>query len=421
MGKYRLSVTVVLVVLITLGLGQFGWSADNKVLKVGITSPFTGHSAIWGRDTKTSVETAFKAIDYKIGDYKIEVVWIDSQSDPAKATNAFSEAVEQKGIDVAFYDVHSSVSIALMDVVANYKIPLFFPLGAADTINQKWRSDPEKYSYFGGKGWPDPGKLAPGYVEALEAAIKKGLWNPENRIVAIYGEETDWGRSFCSRLKSAFEEAGWKIQSEDYIPNTQTDHYPLLSKYKKANVSVVAGTITGTASMTGFIKQASEVGLKSVIVADGLGWSGNWYDMTGESSNFVLDMIPQLTTPEARQWAEEINQEYGFLPSPSSGGLVYDYVRFFIKVANRVLEKHGNLDRASFYDILITEVNTGKLTFSKKDGAIIMQEYKFTSETMPDPVVGPQYYYFPVIQYYKGKGSIVYPDQWKEKDIQFRK
>lgn len=143
--------------------------------------------------------------------------------------------------------------------------------------------------------------------------------------------------------------------------------------------------------------------------------------MTGESSNYVLDMIPQLTTPEARKWAEEIKKEYGFLPSPSSGGLVYDYTNYFINVANRVLEKHKNLDRASFYDVLVNEVNTGKLTFSKNDGAIIMQEYKFTSETMPDPVVGPQYYYFPVIQYYKGKGSIVYPDQWKEKDIQFRK
>lgn len=414
-------ITALFILLMSLAAGQAVCAADAKVLKIGVTSPFTGHSAIWGRDTKASLETAFKAINYKIGDYKIEVVWIDSQSDPAKATNAFSEAVEQKGIDVAFYDVHSSVSVALMDVVSNYKIPIFFPLGAADTINQKWRSDPEKYSYFGGKGWPDPGKLAPGYVEALEDAIKKGLWKPENRKVAIYGEETDWGRSFCSRLKGAFEEAGWEIYSEDYIPNTQTDHYPLLGKYRKGNVSVIAGTITGTASMTGFIKQASEVGLKSVIVADGLGWSGNWYEMTGESSNYVLDMIPQLTTPEARKWAEEIKKEYGFLPSPSSGGLVYDYANYFIKVANRVLKKHNNLSRDSFYDVLVNEVNTGKLTFGKNDGAIIMQEYKFSTDTMPDPVVGPQYYYFPVIQYAKGKGSIVYPDQWKERDIQFRK
>lgn len=420
MRTYYSIITGCLSLLIILVIWQPGWAADDKVLKIGITSPLTGHSAIWGRDAKASVETAFKAIDYKIGDYKIEVVWIDSQSDPAKATNAFSEAVERKGIDVAFYNVHSSVSVALMDVVASYEIPILFPMGAADTINQKWLSDPEKYSYFGGKGWPDPGKLASGYVETLEDAINRGEWTPENRKVAIYGEETDWGLSFCSRLKKNFADAGWEIYSEDYIPNTQTEHYSLLSKYKKGNVAVIAGTITGAAAMTNFIKQASEIRLKSVIIADGLGWSGNWYEMTGDSSNYVLDMIPQLTTPEARKWAEKIKKEYGFLPSPSSGGLVYDLTNYFIKVGDRVWEKHNNLDRASFYDILVNEVNTGKLTFSQKDGAIIMQEYKYTPETMPDPVVGPQYYYFPVIQYFKGKGNIVYPHQWKEKDIQFK-
>ncbi len=418
MGKFISRTTTVLVAFFVFTCFQV---AVADTLKVGVTAPLTGHSAIWGKEAKTAVETAFGAVDNRIGNYEIEVVWIDSQSDPAKATNAFSEAVEKKGIDVAFYDVHSSVSVALMDVVSNYKVPMLFPLGAAGTINDKWLSDPDKFSYFGGKGWPDPGKLAKGYVEAIEDAIQKGKWNPENRRVAIYGEETDWGLSFCGQLKAAFAEAGWEIYAEDYIPNTQTDHYPLLGKYKKGEVSVVAGTITGTAAMTGFIKQISEVGLKSLIVADGLGWSGNWYSMTGNSSNYVLDMIPQLTTPESRKWAEQIEAEYGYTPSATSGGLVYDYANFFIKVANRVLEKHGKLDSDSFYDVLVTEVNTGKLTYTKEDGAIIMQEYKYTAESMPDPVVGSDYFYFPVIQYFDGKGSIVYPDQWKQKEIQFKK
>jgi branched-chain amino acid transport system substrate-binding protein len=393
------------------GMGQ------EKVLKVGVTAPLTGHSAIWGNNAKASVEMAFEAIDYKVGDYQIEVVWIDSQSDPAKATNAFAEAVERKGIDVAFYDVHSSVSVALMDVVSEYKIPLFFPLGAASTINDKWLSDPKKYVYFGGKGWPDPGKLALGYVEALDKAVETGIWKPEKRLVGIYGEETDWGRSFCLRLKTAFEESGWEIFSEDYVPNTQSDHYPMLSKYKQGGVTVLAGTITGVASMTGLIKQAREVGLSSLIIADGLGWAGNWYELTGASSNYVLDMIPQLATPQARAWADEVEKKYGFRPSPNAGGLVYDYTRFFIKAARRALERFGKLDRGSFQTILVEEVNTGKLTFGKADGAIIMQEYKFLPETMPDPVVGPEYFYFPVIQYFDGKGAIVYPPQWKEKDL----
>jgi branched-chain amino acid transport system substrate-binding protein len=44
--------------------------------------------------------------------------------------------------------------------------------------------------------------------------------------------------------------------------------------------------------MSAFIKQADEVGLKSLIIADGLGWVGEWYNLTGKSSNFVMDQIP---------------------------------------------------------------------------------------------------------------------------------
>ncbi|MFV0438452.1 MAG: ABC transporter substrate-binding protein [Desulfopila sp.] len=419
MGKLRFTTRLALLIAVICGCLLTAQTTLGKTVKIGITAPLTGHSALWGTNAKAAIETAFNAVDNKIGDYQMEIVWIDSQSDPAKATNAFSEAVEQKGIDVAFYDVHSSISMALMDVVSKYQIPLIFPLGAAGTINEKWLSDPKKYRFFGGKGWAEPGKLATGYIEAIEHAITTGAWKPARKLVAIYGEETDWGRSFCAQLKKSFEAAGWEIASEDYIPNTQTDHYPMLGKYKKSGVSVIAGTITGAASMTGLIKQANEIGLKSLIIADGLGWSGNWYDMTGNSSNYVLDMIPQLNTPAAREWAETIEKNYGFKPSANAGGLVYDYANFFIKIAKRTLEKHGQLDKASFQDVLETEVNTGQLTYGKNDGAIIMDEYKFTAESMPDPVVGQDHFYFPVIQYFSGKGSIVFPDKWKEQEMQF--
>jgi ABC-type branched-subunit amino acid transport system substrate-binding protein len=59
--------------------------AATEVLKVGVLSPFSGPGARTGEEIKGAVELAFEAIDYQIGQYEIELVWIDSQSDPAKA------------------------------------------------------------------------------------------------------------------------------------------------------------------------------------------------------------------------------------------------------------------------------------------------------------------------------------------------
>jgi branched-chain amino acid transport system substrate-binding protein len=409
-------IAAIIITLLFVTAGQC--FAAGKTLKVGVLGPFTGPSAQTGKEFKASVGMAMDAINYTVGDYKIEIVWIDSQSDPAKASGAYAEAVEGKGIQAGVLNWHSSVAIAVMDVAAQYKVPHMFGFGASEVVNKKWRSNPEKYSYWGGKGWPVPAKLEKNYIVALNKAIEKGTFKPKKKLAAIYGEDTDWGRSAGGSYKAALLASGWKILSEDYFPATQTDFYPLLSKYRKAGVAVVAGTSTSPSAITAFVKQCSEVGLKSVVIASGLGWIGDWYKMTGPASNYVLDSIPQLTTPEAKQWAKDVKAKYGFNPSPSAGGLSYDGIRMFIKILQRTNELYGKLDKETIHKTMVEEVNTGKLTYGKKDGAIIMNEYKYTPETMPDMVVGPEAYFFPILQYMNGKGSIIFPDSWKEKDFQ---
>lgn len=412
--KYQLIIAVSMAVLFFAGQGL----AADKVLKFGVLGPFTGPSAQTGKEFKASVEMALKTIDSKVGDYILEPVWVDSQSDPAKASGAYAEAVEGKGIQAGVLNWHSSVAIAVMDVAAQYKVPHMFGFGASEVVNEKWQADPEKYSYWGGKGWPVPAKLEKNYIVALNQAIKAGTFKPKKKLAAIYGEDTDWGRSAGGSYKKALEESGWEIHSEEYFPATQTDFYPLLAKYKKDGVAVVAGTSTSPSAITAFVKQGTEVGLKSVIVASGLGWIGDWYKMTGPASNYVLDSIPQLTTAEAKQWAKDVKAKYGFNPSPSAGGLSYDGIRMFIKTLQRTNELHGKLDKETIHKTMVDEVNTGKLTYGKADGAIIMNEYKYTADTMPDMVVAPDAYFFPILQYQKGKGSIIFPDDWKEKDFQ---
>jgi len=388
-----------------------------STFKLGVLGPFTGPSAKTGSEFKGSVTMAMENIDYKIGDYKIELVWIDSQSDPAKATGAYAEAVESKGVQVAMLNWHSSVAAAVMDVAAQYKVQHMFAMGAAEIVNEKYKSNPEKYSYWAAKGWPIPGDLIPGYVESINAAVASGKFKPEKKIVAIYGEETDWGRSVGAAFKSGFLATGWTILSEDYFPFTQTDFYSLLNKYKKGGAVVLAGSSTSAPSISAFIKQASEVGLKSVLVADGFGWNGDWYKMTGKASNHVLDMIPRLTTKAAQDWAKSIKAKFGYNPSPSASGLSYDYANFFIKIAKRTIEKHGKLDTESFHEVVMSELNTGKLTYGKADGALIMNEYKYTAKTVPDPVIASDAYFFPVLQYMNGTSNIIYPDDWKTGDF----
>ena len=391
--------------------------AQEKPLKIGIIGPFTGPSAKTGAEFKGSVTLALEKINYKVGDYKLEPVFIDSQSDPAKVTTAYAEACERLGVQAGVLNWHSSTAVAAMDISAQYKVPHIFGFGATEVVNQKWLSNPEKYNYWSAKGWPVPAKLMSGYAESIDAAVQSGKYKPKAKVAAIACEDTDWGHSAGEAMAKEFEKRGWKIAAKDFFAITQTDFYPLLSKYKKEDVAVLFSTSTAAPITSAFIKQTREVGLKSLIIIDGLGWSGDWYAMSGAASDGVLDMIPQLTTKEAKAWAETFEKRFNMKPSPSAGGLSYDGVNFFVKILKRALEKSGKLDKETIHKVIVEEVNTGKLTYSKADGAIIMNEYRYNKDTNPDPVVARDGYFFPVIQYKGGVGKIVYPADWAEAEF----
>jgi len=189
----------------------------------------------------------------------------------------------------------------------------------------------------------------------------------------------------------------------------------LLTKLKGLEPAVFAGTGSAPPLYSSLIKQADEVGLESMIIADGLGWVGDWYDLTGASSDYVIDQIPGWATDEAKDFAQAFEEEYGFTPSTSSAGLCYDYTNMFIAIAQQVYKDTGELSTETLADFARNQLQTGQWTYT--DG-IIMEEYEYTPETSPDPVVGEGKFIFPVLQYFDGEGKVIYPPQWAEQDMQ---
>jgi branched-chain amino acid transport system substrate-binding protein len=387
-----------------------------KEFKIGVLGPFTGPSARTGSEFRASAEMALEKIDSTIGDYKIVPVWVDSQSDPEKATRAYEEAIVQGGIQAGVLNWHSSVAVALMDVVAKHKVPHFFGFGATEVVNEKFDSDPVKYGYWSVKGWASPEKLSQNYVSSLEDAIAEGTWVPDSKRVGIYGEDTDWGRSFGDGIARQLEAVGWEIVDRQYFPIEQTDFYPLLNKFKDQNLALIAGTSTAPPSLSAFIKQADEIGLKSLIIADGLGWVGEWYDLTGSSSNYVLDQIPGWTSEASFKFAADFEKKSGMVPSPSSAGLAYDGMNFFLKLLQVTYDTYGELSSENVYKIVQDKVWTGEFTFTAADGAIVMAEYNYSNP--PDPLVGKGYYTFPVLQYMDGEGLYIWPPEFENAKLQ---
>lgn len=414
----RLS-SIIVCALLTIGLTMWGYGksaygSELKTFKIGVIGPYTGPSAQIGREFKCAVSMAMEKIGYRIGDYKIKIVWIDEQSDAEKAARALEQAIVRDKINIGFMDWDSWVSGSCMNIAAKYKLPYFFSMGATNIVDKRYKKDPKKYIYWFGKAWPNPYKLSIAYVKAVDEAINNGIWHPKNKNVAIYGGDDNWGRTFGTAIAKQFQKAGWRVVTQQYIPTGDTQLYGLLNKIKSLDPSVLAGSMSDPPSIAAFIKESRQVGLKSLIIADGLGWAGDWYKLCGPASNYVLDQIPQWATPAAKEFVKIFEKRYHFEPGASSAGLCYDWTNYLIKVLKRTNAEYGSLSRENIMKVAKNEVMTGKLTY---DSGIIMKQYKFTPQSYPDPVVSSGDFIFPVIQYHNGAGKIVWPNAWKEQNL----
>ena len=263
-----------------------------EVFKLGVQGPFSGPSARTGEEFKGAANMAFDAVNWQIGEYKIEPVWIDDQSDPAKTSQAYEQAIVQDKIQAGILNWHSSDAVRRWTSRPSTRSRTSSAL-APPSWSTRSTLRPDEVQLLVRQDLAVPVEAEHRLRAALEDAIKRHLQARE-KTVAIWGEDTDWGRCFGNAIKKQFQETGWKIVAEDYFAVDQTEFYPLLNKMKDLNPALIAGTSAAAPAISALIKQANEVGLKSMIIADGLGWVGDWYDLTGVSSNYVLDQIPQL-------------------------------------------------------------------------------------------------------------------------------
>jgi branched-chain amino acid transport system substrate-binding protein len=128
-------------------------------------------------------------------------------------------------------------------------------------------------------------------------------------------------------------------------------------------------------------------------------------------------MIPQFTRPDQKDWVKRFKKRFGYNPSPSAAGQGYDYAKYFVKIAKRAIEKYGQLDSETVTKIGREEVLAGKLKYTTADGALMHAAYGTDADSAPDPTIGPDDFFFPVLQYKNGKGYAVFPPNMKEADF----
>ena len=395
----------------------------TDVLKIGLVAPLTGNASGSGQQLRNAAYLAFDEINWTIGRYTIELVDIDSESaniDSEAIAAKYQAAIQNDGLVAGLLNWHSAVALVLMEVAADARMAHLFPLGASNAINDRYRSNPERYSVWGAKGWPQPATYVTSYLDLLQClstpecqeANSERPWTLNDKTVYVATEAGTWGDSFEAGAADSIEDPdgwwaanGWTVAGSLEV-SADDDATTLAAKAQtiaEANVSVLL--MTSTAGNIGQLVEQVRIAMDNdpMIIVEGLGWSEVSLASAGLSAIGVLDggfgLFNGNPTVQDLVNAFKRNYEFdfGLPPSTSSGGLAYDYTRFAIEVLRRAAEKNdGIIDREKILDVYAKEVSTGLLSY---DAGVVMNRYTYTSSIAPDPVYNRNTYFFPVYQY----------------------
>jgi branched-chain amino acid transport system substrate-binding protein len=230
-------------------------AATAQDVVVGFTGPITGPAAFLGQQMKWGAELAVEKVNKSGGvlGRKLSFEMQDSQCRPADALSAAEKLLSQDKADLLLGDLCSGATMALMPVVEKAQKPMIVSISTLPEITAKAGAGGNKWVF---RTVPTDSMLAAIATQKLKAANIKSI--------ALFAEDTDYGRASIALLKSGLG-SDIKIVSEDFVKPTEADFLSILTKLRASKPDAIA-VFTLDQQGANFMKQYAQFGLTMPLV-----------------------------------------------------------------------------------------------------------------------------------------------------------
>jgi branched-chain amino acid transport system substrate-binding protein len=165
-------------------------------------------------------------------------------------------------------------------------------------------------------------------------------------------------------------------------------------------------------SASNFVKQFRQQNVPALLLAHGLSWFSEWYELTGEASDYALAIdSPHVIADEQEAWVERYKEKFGIDPGIAASGITYDYMR----MALQILNKAGTLD----FDTLVE-------TTYETPYRGVWNYYQFAREPGPNALAPGEVmtgnfmegFFFPTVQLMEGEAKVIWPLDFAKAEFQ---
>ena len=217
-----LTLTIITVALGGVALGA-GPAAAADPVKIGLVAALSGQSAASGEAITRGLTVAIDEINAKggvLGGRKLELVRRDDEANPAKGVIAARELIFKEKVAVLFGGIDTPVSLAIVPIVNEEKVPFMGPWAAGTGITRNGANPNYVFRVSAVDEIVDKGMLQ--YAQKTFGAKKPGMILINN----------PWGESNEKGLTAALSAKGMKPAGVEKFEGNDVDVVPQLTRLK---------------------------------------------------------------------------------------------------------------------------------------------------------------------------------------------
>jgi branched-chain amino acid transport system substrate-binding protein len=223
-------------------------TAQEKTIKIGFVSTFSGPVAVIGNNMRDSFELALDHMGHKMGGLPVEIIYKDDQQKPDVGRQKTAELIESDHVDFVVGYIWSNVLLASLKPAVDSKTFIISANAGPSQIAGELCSP-----YFFSISWQ--GDQTP---QAMGTYMNsKGL-----KSVFLIGPNYAAGKDMLAGVEATFE--GKVIGRELTTWPSQLDFSAELAKAKAANPDAIFVFYPGAAGVQ-FLNQYAQAGLKGKI------------------------------------------------------------------------------------------------------------------------------------------------------------
>ena len=276
----RKAFTILALAVVTAGLvaGSGPVGAQQAPIKVALVAAMSGGSALSGEAIKRGLTVAIDEINAKgglLGGRKLELVIRDEEGQPQKGVTAARDVIEREKAVAVFGGLHSPVSLAMIPVFHELKVPYMGVWAAATNITRNGRKP--NYMFR---------------VSANDDIVDKFLVRHVTQVLkrqkpGVILENTPWGASNQEGLTKWLAQAGDKPVGIEKFNWGDPDMSPQLLRLKSGGADALI-MIANAPEGAQVVKSKAKISWDVPIVSHWGISGGNFSQLTGELSEQVV-------------------------------------------------------------------------------------------------------------------------------------